>query len=436
MKKTDNSGIVLIALLVVCSSFHFNANDQANLLPHSPLLNKLIEDSIPAPYAYDSKDDIQLSETFTRLKSSGTKRLAIQLTSGNDFCYPLYYFIPSINKDLRYLIYHRAGNGQVQLHRLNLQTGESVRITEANVEDSGWYPWDAPNPGKGVLDHRSVLNLPLNSVIYFTGKDGREARIVNIETLEDDSLFMLPEGREAIGQNCCTPDGEWYVYIHAPRGTRNTRPCSGAVLAGYNFKSKEHRVLTTIDSPIHHVQPYGNHQFVFCHTPSGNGMMMATLDGNEWVHLRDTDPGAQGRVCHHITTTKGIAFEVSDHITGLYDPNTRKRFEFVLPEEWGYTHTGWDPDGRLWFWEAARNHHLEYLRCFDQEGKPVFEKLTGQWPTYGKKQKSHFHPQLTPDRNWVLFVGGDPKSKSNHIFLLDVSDLKDIEVISKKMLRK
>ena len=222
----------------------------------------------------------------------GTNRAAVQLTSGQGVCYPLYYFIPSITKELKYLVYHRAKDRSVQLHRLNLETGESVQLTHANVEDCVWNPWDKPSPGSGVLDRRSVLNVARNHVIYFTGKDGREVRMVDVQTLEDQPLFELPEGREAIGQNCCSPNGEWFVYIHAPRGSCKPNPCKGAVLVAYSFETKEHRVLTTIVSAIHHVQPYGNRQYVFCHTPSGNGMMMATLDGDPWVHLRDLDAGA------------------------------------------------------------------------------------------------------------------------------------------------
>ena len=94
-----------------------------------------------------------------------------------------------------------------------------------------------------------------------------------------------------------TPDGQWFVYIHAPRGSRKPDPCKDAILAAYNFATKEHRVLATIDSAIHHVQPYGNQRFVFCHTPTGNGMMLATLEGAPWTHLRDRDPGVSCLPC-------------------------------------------------------------------------------------------------------------------------------------------
>jgi hypothetical protein len=60
--------------------------------------------------------------------------------------------------------------------------------------------------------------------------------------------------------------------------------------------------------------------------------------------------------------------------------------------------------------------------------------LTGPWRTYGSGQKSHFHPQLTPDRRWILFTGGDADSETNHLFLLDVSDLKSLDVVSSQKL--
>ena len=140
------------------------------------------------------------------------------------------------------------------------------------------------------------------------------------------------------------------------------------------------------------------------------------------------------------STTRGIAYEVmptsgKGNYGGLYDPLSRSRFEFPLPREFGYTHTGWDPQGRLWFWEDAKRHHLVAARSIGPRGSEFFD-LTGEWKTYGRGQKSHFHPQLTPDRKWIMFVGGDPGTKTNHIFMLDASDLKDTKGISRELLSK
>ena len=102
----------------------------------------------------------------------------------------------------------------MQLYRLNLHSGESVRMSRGTAPRNQWRPW-CTEKGGGVLDHRSVLNVARNEVIYF---DGNDVRLVDVETLEDKLLFTLPDDREAIGQNTVTPNGEWLVYIDAPAG--------------------------------------------------------------------------------------------------------------------------------------------------------------------------------------------------------------------------
>jgi hypothetical protein len=74
-----------------------------------------------------------------------------------------------------------------------------------------------------------------------------------------------------------------------------------------------------------------------------------------------------------LATRHGIAYEVIPFATGLqrgeeyqqavgvaggfgaglYDPITRARFEFPLPDYFQTTHMGWDPEGRRWFWEIT-----------------------------------------------------------------------------------
>lgn len=77
----------------------------------------------PAPegYPYD-KGDITLADTFKRVAAPGTGRKAVQLTTGKGHKYPLYYFIPSLTKDLRYLIYHSTESGTIQIYRLGRWT--------------------------------------------------------------------------------------------------------------------------------------------------------------------------------------------------------------------------------------------------------------------------------------------------------------------------
>jgi hypothetical protein len=381
--------------------------------------------------------ELRLSDRFQRLEAPETGRGAVQLTSGPAFCYPLYYFIPTITADARYLIHHRAAGGEVQLVRLDLWTDESLQLTHARYPDTQWRPWCVAS-GRGVLDHRSVLNVARNEVVYF---DGNEARTVHVETLEDKSLFVLPADREAIGQNCTTPDGRWFVYIHAPRGSQWGKPCRGAAVAALDLDSGEQRTLCTIDSAIFHVTAYDNEHFIVTHPADHAGMMMTDLTSGRYVHLRDGDPGVRGHLIHSPITKRGIAYEVPEvQLSGLYHPFTRSRFEFRLPSHFQYNHTGWDPEGRLWFYENSTahdrfdTHDLWALVRLDRKRGDQWLRLTGNWATYGGGQKAHFHPVLMPGRKWILFTGGDSQTQTSHLFLLDVSDLHDSKGISDGLL--
>jgi hypothetical protein len=68
----------------------------------------------------------ELHSSFARLRAPGTDRAAVQLTSAPGFSYPLYYYVPSLTADGRYLVYHRAVDGTVQLHRVDLWTAEGT----------------------------------------------------------------------------------------------------------------------------------------------------------------------------------------------------------------------------------------------------------------------------------------------------------------------
>jgi len=393
--------------------------------------------NVSVPAMCGAAAELRLSDTFRRLRAPETGRLAIQLTGGQGHTYPLYFYIPSITGDGKYLIYHRAAAGEVQLHRLNLATGESRQLTHATCPDTQWRPW-CIDSGRGVLDHRSVLNVARGLVVYF---DGNQVHSIDAETLEDELLFTVPKDRDPYGQNGCTPDGRWLVYVHVPRGAIYGEPCRGAAVAAYNFDTKEHRELCRIDSAVFHVTAYDNEHFIVTHPAEHTGMLLTDLTGGKIVPLRDGDPGVRGHLIHSQVTRRGVAYEVPEvRLSGLYDPLSRRRFEFQLPDFFQYVHTGRDPEGRLWFyenssdWDKFEVHDMYALARLDPVKGDRWLRLTGTWPTYGGGQKAHFHPQLTPDRQWILFTGGDPTTQTAHIFLLDVSDLKDTRGISSDLL--
>jgi hypothetical protein len=356
------------------------------------------------------------------MKAPDTGRLVVQLTTGSAQCYPLYYFIPSITRDERFLIYHRAEAGNLQLYRLDLATAESVRLTNATSPDTQWRPW-CVSSGHGVLDHRSVLNVARNQVVYF---DGPVARSVDVETRTEETLFELPPDRDAYGQNCCTPDGRWFVYIHVPRGSVWGQPCRGAQVVAYDFDTRRQRTLCEIDSAVFHVTPYDNTHFVVTHPAKGPGMLWLDAESGTCELLRDG-------VVHCPCSQSGIAYEVpAERRLGWIDPLSRRTWEFPMPAVFHYIHTGCDPAGRLLLyenstdWDRFDTHDMYALARVDPLGdNHTWLRLTGSWPTFVGGQKAHFHPQVTPDRNWVLFTGGDPVHETCHLFLLDISDVNE-----------
>jgi hypothetical protein len=391
---------------------------------------------------------VSLSPGFRRLEAPGSGRRLVQLTTAPGFSYPLYYYVPSVTADNRYVVYHRALDGEVQLHRVDLATGDALQLTHATGAETWWRPW-CTDAGSGVLDFRSALNVPRGEVVFF---DGNHVRAVDVAGGATRNLFDLPEDRLAIGQNCVTPDGRWFVYIHADRETymgmfegdpdyegywRRRERARATRLAAYDLETGEHRTILVIASPIHHVLPYSNRELLFCHPTAENGMLLTDIDGGWYTHLRSQDERG-GQICHFLATARGATYEVlwgADGLRGgICDPRTRATFELRLPSSFEYVHTGLDPDGLLWFYEnhGPAVHELQLLERHDLTGADSWLGLTGNWPTYGDpdSQKAHFHPQVVLDRQWVLMTGGDPVTETNQLFLLDISDLTETHGIS------
>lgn len=386
---------------------------------------------------------MELWNGFKTETDSETGRKLIRITEGNAFCYPMYYFIPSITDNEQYIVYHRMEEDSLQIYSTDLETGNALKLTNADYADTQWKPWCSKTP-PGVLDHRSVLDSKNSRLIYF---NGNKVMITPVNEAESEFLFEIPKDRVPIGQNCVTPDGKWFVYIHHDKASYDkitavrdwniyypARTQSyETVVEAYSLENGKTREILRINSPIHHIFPYGNKHFVINHPVNENGMIFVPLEGGWYTNLRTKDK--KGRMpCHCASTERGVAYEAyqrhSDVVAGVTNPFTHKKLEFHLPDTFGYVHTGNDWQGRLFFYEnmiyddsGVNLHNMYYLESlFDN--KPVFKKLLGHRESYIEKaQKAHFHPRMTPDRNYIIFTGGCTKTKTNHIYLLDIHDL-------------
>ena len=366
-----------------------------------------------------------------------TGRTLVQLTSGEGFDYPLYYFDPSITADGKTLVFHRHEKGEVQLYKLDLETWLATRLTNARTENALWRPYMQP-PARGVRDQLSALNVVKREVVYF---DGNEVRAVHVDSLRDRLLHTVAEDRTPCGLTDVSPDGRRFVFVHSDRGwwesriARHDNPKTaperhtaiGTRLDVLDVDSGEVRTLVRINSWLTHSNFYDNERIVFCHAPTENGVLMTDLRGGHYQHLRTQDDA--GCVCHYLATAKGLMYEVSGaNLGGLYNVDDHSRVEYDLGLR-GYIHTGADPEGRLWFYEAdgpaGEAKAIHYFPRLERGATNSAARLTSEIRTFWTGQRAHLHPRITPDRNWLLLTGGDPTRESNHLFLLDVRDLAD-----------
>jgi hypothetical protein len=379
---------------------------------------------------------VNLSETFRSISAPETERHALQLTSGPAFCYPFYYFIPSITEDRRFMVYHRETPGtpnDIQLWRLDLGTGEHVQLTAAPTPEADWKPWGV-DPARGVSGDRGALAPARGEVVYF---QGNAAFRVGLDTLEHHRLFELPSDRFPLSQNCVTGNGEWFVYAHVDREAywrllearlldgaafrARAHECEATQICAYNLDSGINRVVFRLNYPVHHLHPYRNRYVAFSHIPGDRyGMGFFDVEGS-WYSIPRPQDDHGGKIIHHVPTERGIAYEVKhrsdDNWVGFIDPLEDARVEWTVPFQ--ASHTGCDPSGRRFFYHAG-DGSIQSLVERQDDGVCRFTPICGRWPIYGKGQKSHYHPRIVLGGGWMQMVAGDPQTETNHVFLVDV----------------
>ena len=361
-------------------------------------------------------------------------RKITQLTSGDCFDYQLYYFIPTMTKDSRTVVFHRHQDMEVQLFKIDIGTGLTTKLTDAKTPNSLWRPY-LQEEGRGVRDLMSAFNTATNEAVYF---DTNDIRAVNIPTLADRVLYHVPDDRVPCGLTGVSPDGKWFCFVHADKAwwdaSRGRKPdkcdATGCRLDVLAIATGEARTLVQINTWLTHSNFYDNDRILFCHLPTEGGALMTDLRGGWYMNLRTQDE-AGGCVCHYLPTDRGIMYETAGggRLIGILNPDNLERVEYKngVP---GGIHTGADPEGRLWFYEGTCDQGR--LIAYYERLQPgvVNQPLTLVSPRepYWLGQRIHMHPQITPDRKFILFTGGDPTSKTNHLFLVDVDGLKDTEL--------
>lgn len=368
-----------------------------------------------------------------------------QLTSGPANNYPLYYFIPSITSDGRYLVFHSERGGWVQLYRLDLVSGEIVQLTDGRTRESGWAVWCEAHL-RGIYNHVSALNVSRREVYYFQDE---EVRCTHLDTLENRVVHETP-GRISIAQSAFSPDGQFFAFVHTDRELygravadresiinmgqpfsherwREGIPCTIGLI---DTETGQYEDVYKTDFHIHHVLFLGSDRLLVNHTRGHNGIWTIDLKNDD---IRELRAEGRGHACHQLITAAGIyyeanAYEDGKHVVwvGRYDPGTDTYDEVTLPDTVGYIHTGFDPEGRFLFYEnqgPSADRHEIFTLHFPRDRSRYRLDILKELPPVGHGQRNHAHPFLTPDRRSMIFTA--KIDGFSQVCALDVGDLVD-----------
>jgi hypothetical protein len=379
-----------------------------------------------------------------------TGRKVTRLTDGRSNSYALYYFVPSVTPDGRFLVFHSERSGEVQLYRLDLTTGEIGQLTDGHTKDSGWAVWCEWHVD-GIYNHLSSIH-PVSGEVYYFQDD--ELRATNVGSFGNRLVGKLPPGRMSIGQAAFSPDGRWFGYIHTDAANyvaklrdREARTRAGA----FSWESEHHtsfrnsvpstlvlvdtatgaqRDVVTTDYHFHHVLFVDDRTILLNHPKECAGMWTIYIDGSNIRHLRPADaPGAHGAMVNHqVITARGIAYESVAYFPGgrqtyfgMYDTATDSFKEALLPAD-GYVHVGFDPAGRFEFTECAGPQH-ELLAVHHAPGGRLTTSLLRRLSSPAHDdQRHHAHPFLAADRKQLYFTDWSPNGFAQ-VCALDVADV-------------
>lgn len=366
-----------------------------------------------------------------------TGRTWTQLTAGAGWCYPLYFYGPTVTADAGTILFYRYADGSVQNWKLDVASGEATRLTSATTPNCLWRFWDEPEVAVGVRDQMSAFGPVSEEMSYF---DGNTLRAVHVRTLDDRVVCELPADRVPCGIPGLSPSGRRFVCVHADRawwdeatqpGPPKRTEARNVHLDVVDMRTGERRTLLAINAWLTHAYFYDEQRVLFTNLPTEGSLLMTDLRGGWFVALRAQT--AEGVTINHaLPTRRGIRYEtvspLPNGIMGHCDPDTFTSTDYLTSHP--VHHVGQDGEGRLWFgdiYEVDTPHprRLAWLPEVRPGAVNAFTMLTHGFQMHGSPhaQRSHVHATLLPNRQHILFTGPDDTSQTNHLFLLDVADL-------------
>jgi len=345
---------------------------------------------------------------FKEYKDKETQKTVIKLTPDEYLCHHPYFYNKMITNDNRFLIHANNRDGQRNIYKLDLYSGEVDQLTE----------------GAMIRDFSPMLTSDDRFLIFC-----RDKKIIKMDmnTLEEEVIYETPPGWISGGNPGISSDDEYLVLVEMNekdhirgRGDWSTFEPQWAKkphcrIIYIDIKQKLSKVAYEDEHCwLGHpqIRPGDNNAILFCHEGPGNRidarLWMVNSDGTNLRCLKLQ--GHHELVTHEYWLKDGskIAFVYRNSETGeetirYMDPDTME--EEVLMECSTYCHFISNHDNTKIVGDGQRPEK-PYIYLVDVNGKRE-EKLCihgSSWKSYGNTQDAHPHPTFSPDGKFVIFT--------------------------------
>src|SRR5688572_7476632 len=210
-----------------------------------------------------------------------TGRRLIQLTSGDTFDMPMYYFDPTFAADGKTIVFYRyrPTTGEIQLYQIHMDSGQTTRLTNARTRSPLWRPY-LQEPGFGVRDLMSAVSHVTNEALYF---NSNEIRAVHLKTFADRLVARVPEGRAPSGLTGVSPNGKFFCYSHFDQKWNDAQqpPAKGppgrweprdSRIVVVDLETGATRDLLRVNFWITHTNFVDDDKVIFCHNATDYAM--------------------------------------------------------------------------------------------------------------------------------------------------------------------
>jgi len=327
-----------------------------------------------------------------------------------------YFTNESFIDDTTAIIFSNRTGGR-QLYKLNLQTGEMIRMTDAE--------------SLRIMDH-----LPQFKKLWYI--DGTKLRELNTATLVSKDVYNFNDLYDILSFSI-TCDGKYLVFA-TDLGSRKSTTCEYGPFAilKLNLEDKSITKITPdLGYNISHVQanPVDPSLILYCwqwDAPGRARLVGATPIRIWWVNINGTDGGpfAQPFGLHrtheawtpdgkYVTYSGDFRFGTQKGREVLGIQSIDGTLNTLYDASVWHGHQNMFKDNKHWVADLY-NHDERFLMLFEKNREPKLKstKLFRHASSWGG-QSSHPHPRFSPNGRYILF--STDKSGSPQVYTVKIN---------------